>query len=171
MQSLAQAIYVCCLYIYIELPRVWEMLEPILRLFLSFKSVGDTITLPMEKTCRQIFHLKEEYLISARRQMSSFPPSDGDELALVLEKIQSMGKIEIGYRPCDQMLLGLKFYAKDGAVVLQTKYDWVANGYFKTNMVHLEDGERVIGYKSRSNPLNPNCALHCSFGLIIGRQI
>ena len=39
---------------------------------------------------------KEEYLISARRRMSSFPPSDGDESAIVLEKIHSMGKIEIG---------------------------------------------------------------------------
>lgn len=34
--------------------------------------------------------------MSARRRMSSFPPSDGDESAIVLEKIHSMCKIEIG---------------------------------------------------------------------------
>ena len=44
----------------------------------------------------QFRETKEEYLISARRRMSSFPPSDGDESAIVLEKIHSMGKIEIG---------------------------------------------------------------------------
>lgn len=44
----------------------------------------------------QFRETKEEYLMSARRRMSSFPPSDGDESAIVLEKIHSMGKIEIG---------------------------------------------------------------------------
>jgi len=44
----------------------------------------------------QFRETKEEYLISARRRMSSFPPSDGDESAIVLEKIHSMGKIDIG---------------------------------------------------------------------------
>ena len=48
------------------------------------------------------------------------------------------------------MLCGLKFYTKDGAVVLQTGFDWVAKSWSKTHTVHLEDGERVIGYKSRT---------------------
>jgi hypothetical protein len=48
------------------------------------------------------------------------------------------------------MLYGLKFYSKDGAVVLKTGYDWVAGSY-KTHTVVLADGERVIGYKSRSH--------------------
>ena len=49
-------------------------------------------------------------------------------------------------------MVGLKFYGKDGAVFLQTGYDWVTNNALKTHTVYLEDGERVIGYKSRSNP-------------------
>lgn len=47
----------------------------------------------------QFRETKEEYLMSARRRMSSFPPSDGDESAIVLEKIHSMGKIDIGMPP------------------------------------------------------------------------
>ena len=58
------------------------------------------------------------------------------------------------------MLFGLKFYSKDGAVVLQTGYDWVANGC-NTHTVHLEDGERVIGFKSRA--YNSTNAEHCDF--------
>jgi hypothetical protein len=37
----------------------------------------------------------------------------------------------------------------------------------KTNTVHLADGERVIGYRSRSK--YPNSAEHYDFQLIIGR--
>jgi hypothetical protein len=37
--------------------------------------------------------------------------------------------------------------------------------------VHLEDGERIIGYKSRSGPNHPNSAWHYDFQLIIGRLI
>ena len=67
------------------------------------------------------------------------------------------------------MLRGLKFYTKDGAVVLQTRFDWVANGY-KTHTVHLEDGERVIGYKSASHR-DSNLAANYDFQLIIGRLV
>ena len=63
------------------------------------------------------------------------------------------------------MLYGLKFYSKDGAVVLQTEYNWVAGGC-PTHTVHMEDGERVIGYISRSHR---NYAYHADFQLIIGR--
>ena len=77
-------------------------------------------------------------------------------------------KIEIGYDPLFQWLVGLKFYSKDGTVVLQTEYDWVAKSY-KTLTVHLEDGERVIGYKSSSK--YPDRAWHDDFQLIIGRLI
>ena len=65
------------------------------------------------------------------------------------------------------MLRGLKFYSKDGAVVLKTSYDWVANGY-KTHTVILADGERVIGYKSRSHA---TYAYHYDFQLLIGRLV
>ena len=67
------------------------------------------------------------------------------------------------------MLYGLKFFAKDGAVVLKTGYDWVANKDLKTHTVHLEDGERIIGYKSRT--YYPNYAIHYDFQLIIGRLV
>ena len=64
------------------------------------------------------------------------------------------------------MLVGLKFYGKDGSVVLKTGWDWISDDYLKTHTVHLEDGERVIGYKSRSNLTD---ACHYDFQLIIGR--
>ncbi len=50
------------------------------------------------------------------------------------------------------MLVGLKFYGKDGSVVLKTEWDWISDDYLKTHTVQLEDRERVIGYKSSSNP-------------------
>ncbi len=69
------------------------------------------------------------------------------------------------------MLHGLKFYSKDGAVVLETGFNWAANRNCKTHTVDLEDGERVIGYKSRTYAKNPNYAYHCDFQLIIGRLV
>ena len=59
--------------------------------------------------------------------------------------------------------MGLKFYDKDGAVVLQTGLDWVANEYCKTHTMPLEEGERVIGYKSRGIPAYPREAFHFDF--------
>ena len=66
------------------------------------------------------------------------------------------------------MLFGLKFYTKDVAVVLQTGYNWVSKGC-NTHTVHLEDGERVIGYKSFAG--YPNYAYHRDFQLMIGRFV
>ena len=63
------------------------------------------------------------------------------------------------------MLVGLKFYGNDGSIVIRTGLDWVAYSGFKTHTVHLADGERVIGYKSRSHP---DYACHFDFQLIIG---
>ncbi len=77
-------------------------------------------------------------------------------------------KVEIGYEPDYQRLLGLKFYSKDGAVVLQTESNWVAYRNCTIHTVHLEEGERVIGYKSRFNSIQ-EC--HHEFKLIIGRLI
>ena len=79
-------------------------------------------------------------------------------------------KIELGYYPGDQGLKGLKFYDKDGAVILQTGWNWVANQYCRAHTVHLKDGERVIGYKSkRPNLIKPHSAIHRDFQFIIGR--
>ena len=39
---------------------------------------------------------------------------------------------------------------------MYTGWDWVAVGW-KTHKVHLEDGERVIGYRSRNEDLNWAC--------------
>jgi hypothetical protein len=80
-----------------------------------------------------------------------------------------LSKVKIRYYPGNQRLVGLKFYSKDGAVVLKTGFDWVAYDYFKTHTVYLADGERVIGYKSRSGTNFP--AKHHDFQLIIGRPI
>ncbi len=65
--------------------------------------------------------------------------------------------------------MGLKFYSENGAIVLQTGYDWDTKSWLKTHTVHLEDGERVIGYKSRVP--YPDHAFHFDFQLIIGRLV
>ena len=69
-----------------------------------------------------------------------------------------ISKIEIGYHTGYHWLRGLKFYTRDGAVVLKTAWDWVGSSNYKTHTVLLEDGERVIGFKSGSDPKYPNCA-------------
>ncbi len=73
-----------------------------------------------------------------------------------------ISKIEIGYGTVP-ILFGLKFYSKDGALVLKTARDWVGHSNVKTHTVQLEDGERVIGFKSGSDPSYPNRAHHCDF--------
>ena len=73
----------------------------------------------------------------------------------------------MGFHPGTQRSVGLKFYEKDGAVVLQTGLDWVANG-FHTHTVNLDDGERVIGYKSK---IYFDSATHYDLQLIIGRLV
>ena len=52
--------------------------------------------------------------------------------------------------------------------MLKTGYDWVAHGSYKTHTVILADGERVIGYKSRSHATD---AYHYDFQLLIGRLV
>ena len=55
------------------------------------------------------------------------------------------------------------FYSENGVIVLRVG-DWYIwpYSYFvrewgsKTHTVHLEDGERVIGYKSRTSPKESN---------------
>ena len=79
-------------------------------------------------------------------------------------------KIEMGYNEQTNSIRGLRFYSKDGELVLKTGYDWVANDW-KTHTVRLADGERVIGYKSRVSIFNPNGAWHCDLQLIVGRLI
>ena len=78
-------------------------------------------------------------------------------------------KVQIGYNARSKELLGLKFYGKDGAVVLKTGWDWGDRDRYKTHTEYLEEGERVIGYKSRRIPELPNHAWHFDFQLIIGR--
>jgi hypothetical protein len=57
-------------------------------------------------------------------------------------------KIEIGYGR-NGFLCGFKLYAENGAIVLQTPWDWVENGY-PTHTENLDEGERIIGYISRT---------------------
>ena len=69
------------------------------------------------------------------------------------------------------MVWGFRFFTKDGEIVLRAGYEYGVEPTFKKHTVHLEDGERVIGYKSRANPKWPNEAFHCDFQLIIGRLV
>ena len=58
-------------------------------------------------------------------------------------------KIEIGYNSSDGLLCGFKLYDQNGTIVLQTGYNWVKNSK-KTHTEHLDEGERIIGYISRT---------------------
>ena len=51
---------------------------------------------------------------------------------------------------------------------MQTEDDWEENDLNMTHTVYLADGERVIGYKSRSDP---TYAYHYDFQLIIARLV
>ena len=42
----------------------------------------------------QFHETKEEYLEATRRRMSSFPPSDGDESSIILERIHYLSTLE-----------------------------------------------------------------------------
>ena len=76
-------------------------------------------------------------------------------------------KIEIGYNR-DGWLLGFKLYAENGAIVLQTGFDWIKNGYY-THTENLDEGERIIGYISRA--LYNDYAFHYDFQFVIGRLV
>ncbi len=76
-------------------------------------------------------------------------------------------KIEIGYLD-NGWLCGFKLYAENGAIVLQTGFDWVQNGH-KTHTENLDEGERIIGYISRKWYFG--FAAHCDFQFVIGRLV
>ena len=78
-----------------------------------------------------------------------------------------VNKIEIGY-DSNGVLCGFKLYAENGAIVLQTGFDWVKNGY-PTHTENLDEGERILGYIS-STWLNGN-ADHRDFQFVIGRLV
>ena len=69
------------------------------------------------------------------------------------------------------LAIGLKFYDKDGAVVLHTGFNWTTYRINKSHSINLEDGERVIGFKSGSEPNFSEGAFHCNLQLIIGRLV
>ena len=60
-------------------------------------------------------------------------------------------KIEIGHGRdgYEGLLCGFRFYDQNGAVVLQTGYDWVKGNNHRTLTEILQEGERIIGYISR----------------------
>ena len=76
-------------------------------------------------------------------------------------------KIEIGYDGED-VLCGFKLYAENGAIVLQTGFDWVEDGY-PTHTENLDEGERILGYISRT--WMNGYADHCDFQFVIGRLV
>ncbi len=78
-----------------------------------------------------------------------------------------VNKIEIGYN-WNGCLMGFKLYAQNGAIVLQTGYDWVNNGY-PTHTENLDEGERILGYISRT--WRDGFANHCDFQFVIGRLV
>ena len=85
-----------------------------------------------------------------------------------INKPEALKKIEIGYWPNSQKLAGFKLYAGDGTVLLTTELPW---DFYKVwaHTVHLDDGERVIGYKSSKS--DPDNGHHYDFQLIIGRLV
>ena len=77
-------------------------------------------------------------------------------------------KIEICYDKEDGLLGGFKLYDHNGAIVLQTGYDWVKDR-FETHTENLRKGERILGYISRTNI--DESASHCDFQFVIGRLV
>ncbi len=70
-------------------------------------------------------------------------------------------KIEFGYNSSGGFLSGFKLYNQNGAIVLQTGFDdWVKNGH-KTHTENLDEGERILGYISRT--VNYKYAFHSDF--------
>ncbi len=77
-------------------------------------------------------------------------------------------KIEIGYNG-NGVLCGFKFYAQNGAIVLQTGFhNWEEYG-FKTHTENLDEGERIIGYISST--WRDGFANHLDFQFVIGRLV
>jgi hypothetical protein len=81
-------------------------------------------------------------------------------------------KIEIGHGRdgYEGLLCGFRFYDQNGAVVLQTGYDWVKGNNHRTLTEILQEGERIIGYISRDWK-NDGYANHCDFQFVIGRLV
>ncbi len=81
-----------------------------------------------------------------------------------------VNKIEIGYNgdSINGLLCGFKLYAQNGAIVLQTGWDWVKWGR-ETHTENLDEGERILGYISRTY-INGD-ADHCDFQFVIGRLV
>ena len=64
-----------------------------------------------------------------------------------------VNKIEIGYNSSG-FLAGFNLYAQNGAIVLQTGFDWVDCGY-ETHTEYLDEGERLIGWVRPFQPTLP----------------
>jgi len=77
-------------------------------------------------------------------------------------------KIRIGYCSSDGGLCGFELYDQNGAIVLQTGWDWVKAGH-KTYTENLDEGERIIGYISKKR--HKRRADHCDFQFVIGRLV
>ena len=58
----------------------------------------------------------------------------------------------------------------NNALVLSTGNRWESKDY-ATHTELLEEGERIIGFKSRADPWNSDIAFHLDFQLIIGRLV
>ncbi len=72
----------------------------------------------------------------------------------------SVKRIVLWYRVSDALLYKIEMYAKDGSKILETGFN--ANG-FRSHEIVLEDGERIIGIKSRTYSESPTYAYHCDF--------
>ncbi len=77
-------------------------------------------------------------------------------------------KIQIGYDSDNGGLCGFKLYAENGAIVLQTGFDWVKRD-FETHTENLDEGERILGYISST--WCDGYAAHCDFQFVIGRLV
>ncbi len=69
-------------------------------------------------------------------------------------------RIVIWYRDSDALVWKIELFAKDGAKLLETGVS--SNGY-KSHEIVLEEGERIIGIKSRTHSTWPAFAYHCDF--------
>ncbi len=77
-------------------------------------------------------------------------------------------RVVLWYRESDTILYKIELFGKDGSKLLETGFS--TNGC-KSHEIVLEEGERIIGVKSRTYASYPSYAYHCDFQFVIGKLI
>ena len=64
--------------------------------------------------------------------------------------------------------MGIRFFDINNTKLLESGY-WTAQSYYKEHRIDLQEGERIIGFKSGRR--GQKLAQHYDFQLIIGKMV